>query len=114
MMSNKILIALLAAGVVTLAGCESAPMKSAEGGKPELSVEAKEALAKAEADVKAADAKKALWTTAENALKAAKAAAGKGDSATVIKDSKTASEQANLGMEQKAYPVMTPENVLKM
>lgn len=102
-MSKQIFITLAAAGVLTLAGCQSAPTKEAAG--MGISDEAKAALAKAEADVKAASAKAALWTTADNALKAAQAAAKKGDSATVIKDARVASEQAALGMGQTAYPV---------
>ena len=104
-MLKQTLIALAATGALTLAGCQSAPPAQSAG--PALTDEAKAALAKAEADVKAADSKKALWTTAEDALKAAQAAAKKGDSATVIADAKKASEHAAMGIEQKAYPVMT-------
>lgn len=71
---------------------------------PTLSEEAKQALAEAEADVKEAKAQKSLWTTAEDALKKAKDAAAKGDSAATLKFSKTASEQARLGLSQKSYP----------
>lgn len=102
-MSKQIFITLAAAGVFALAGCQSAPTKEAAGGG--ISDEAKAALAKAEADVKAANAKGALWTTAADALKAAQEAAKKGDSAAVIKDARTASEQAALGMGQTAYPL---------
>ena len=107
-MLKQTLIALAATGAVTLAGCQSAPPAApAQAAVPALTDEAKAALAKAEADVKAADAKKALWTTAEDALKAAKEAAGKGDSNAVIKNAKTASEHAKLGSDQKAYPVLS-------
>jgi murein lipoprotein len=104
-MSKQILIALAAAGVLALAGCQSAP--PATTAAPAVSDEAKAALAKAEADVKAAGAKNALWTTAEDALKAAKDAAGKGDSAAVISNAKKASDHAKMGLDQKAYPVMS-------
>lgn len=104
-MSKQILIALAAAGIVALSGCQSAPTKEAAAA-PTISDEAKAALAKAEADVKAADSKKALWTTAEDALKAAKEAEKKGDSAAVIKEAKKASDHASMGTSQKAYPVM--------
>jgi hypothetical protein len=77
---------------------ESAPAKAA------ISAEAQAALSAAQADVKTAKAKNALWTTADNALKAAEAAAGKGDSATVLKDSKVASDQAKKGLAQLNYP----------
>ena len=106
---HKILIALVTAGLVSLAGCQgSAAVKTeapAQAQMPTISPEASQALAQAEADVKAAQAQKALWTTAEDALKKAKAAAEKGDSATVIKSSKTASEQAKLGISQLQYPI---------
>lgn len=105
-MSKQIFITLAAAGLLTLAGCQSAPTKEAAAG-PAISDEAKAALAKAEADVKAASAKGALWTTAEDALKAAQEAAKKGDNATVIADARKASEHAALGMGQTAYPPTT-------
>lgn len=70
-----------------------------------VSEEASQALSKAEADVKQAKAKGALWTTATDALKKAKEAAAKGDSATTLKLSKNASDQARLGMEQLNYPL---------
>lgn len=109
-MLKQILIALAATSALTLAGCQSAPpatTAAAQPAVPALSDEAKAALAKAEADVKAASAKSALWTTAEDALKAAKEAAGKGDSAGTIKSAKTASEHAKMGMDQKAYPLLS-------
>lgn len=106
---HKILIALATFGVALLAGCQgSSAVKpeapAAEAAKPALSDEAKQALAKAEADVKEAKAQKSLWTTAEDSLKKAKDAAAKGDSAATLKFSKTASEQARLGLSQKSYP----------
>jgi murein lipoprotein len=104
-MLKQILIALAATSALTLAGCQSTPPAQASGGA--ISEEAKAALAKAEADVKAADAKKALWTTAQDALKAAKDAAAKGDSAATIKNAKVASDHAKMGTDQKAYPVMS-------
>lgn len=116
---KEILIALAAAGVLALDGCQgSAPVKpdapaapKAEAPKAEapaqLTPQASEALAKAVADVKAAEEKKALWTTASDALKQAKAAAAAKDSAAVLKYSAIASEQARLGIEQTGYPPMT-------
>jgi len=98
-MQKRILMAL-AAGALALAGCQTTP----EPAKQALSDEAKMALSWAEADVKDAQKAGMLWTTAENALKAAKDAAGKGDSATTIKQAKLASEHAKLGQAQKKYP----------
>ncbi|MDD5241246.1 MAG: hypothetical protein PHG47_05915 [Sulfuricella sp.] len=92
-----------------LGGCQgSGAVKpeavTSEAAKPALSEEARQALAKAEADIKEARTKKALWTTAENSLKKAKEAATKADSAAVLKHAKAASEQARLGLAQLSYP----------
>lgn len=124
---NKLTIALAGVAVLSLAGCEGGaldkpeasmaaakPEAGAAAGKPQaepaapvqaLSEEAGDALAKAEADVKAAQDKKALWTTALDALKQAKAAAAQYDSAAVIRYAKVASEQAKLGIAQTQYPL---------
>lgn len=108
------LITFVTFGFLLLGGCQSsgtpkpdasATAAPATAAKPALSEEAKQALAKAEADVKEAKTKSALWTTAGNALKAAQEAAAKGDSATTLKHSKTASEHARLGLAQKSYPL---------
>lgn len=105
-MSKQMLIALATAGLLVLGGCQTTPAQPDKAAAtPALSDEAKAALAKAEADVKAASAKGALWTTADAALKAAKEAAAKGDSAAVIKNAKLASEHAALGLAQKSYPL---------
>jgi len=101
-MQKHLLIAAAVASMLSLAACQTpAPAKA------ELNDEAKIALAWAESDVKTAQAQGALWTTAEIALKAAKAAAAKGDSAAAIKNAKTASTHAKLGIEQKKLPLMT-------
>lgn len=100
-------IALAGFTALFLAACATAPApKTAEAkpAAPALSDEAKSALSKAEADIKAAAAKYALWTTAESALKAAQDAAKAGDSAKVIAQSKEASTLAALGIEQTKYP----------
>lgn len=108
---HKLLIALLGSTALVLAGCQGganvkSDTKAEAPAKPALSAEAKAAVEKAEADVKAAQAKNALWTTAQDALKKAKEAADKGDSANAMKFAKTASEHAALGMQQQSYPVL--------
>ncbi|OIP19098.1 MAG: hypothetical protein AUK53_00550 [Betaproteobacteria bacterium CG2_30_59_46] len=110
---RNFMISFVAFGALLLGGCQnngmarpdpSAATPATEATKPALSAEARQALAKAETDVKEAKTKKALWTTAEGALKKAKEAAAKGDSAATLKFSKIASDQAHLGMKQLNYP----------
>lgn len=112
---SKVLLALTSAALLGLAGCadmnakkaDSAPAaKPAEAAKPALSAEAQAALAAAQTAVKDAKAKGALWTTAENALKAAEAAAGKGESDTVLKQAKLASDHVAKGLAQLNYPML--------
>lgn len=105
-MHKHILIAA-AVGMLSLAGCQSAPPPAAAPAKVTLSDEAQIALAWAESDVKTAQSQGALWTTANAALKTAKEAAAKGDSAAVIKNAKMASTHAKLGIEQKQGPLLT-------
>lgn len=102
-MQKRILMALAAASAFTLAGCQTAPSAPAVAAKPALSSEAQMALTGAEADVKEAKKVGMEWTTADAALKAAKEAAEKGDSATTLKQAKIASDQAKLGVAQKKY-----------
>ncbi len=112
------LAAIFALLALSLSGCATAPQaqtkpaapvapaKPAAPAVPALSEAAVKALAQAEADVKTAKAKHALWTTADKAVKAAKEAATTGDSATVLKESANASSQVKLGLEQLNYPSM--------
>lgn len=89
-----------------LAGCETAPVAPGAGeAKAALPSDPKAALAQAEADVKEAEARNALWTTASAALKAAQAAAAKGDWDAALKNARIASDQARLGIEQTRYPL---------
>ena len=112
---RNILISIITFSFLLLSGCQSSgttkpdssavATPAAEVAKPVLSEEARQALAKAEADVKEAKAQKALWTTAQDSLKKAQEAAAKGDSAATLKFAKTASEHARLGLMQKTYPL---------
>lgn len=91
-----------------LSACSSTPTNTAaatkEPAKPAISEAAQKALTQAEADVKNAKAKYALWTTSQSALDAALAAAKDGNSDAVLKNAKFASEQAALGIAQLSYP----------
>lgn len=99
---RKVLIALTAASLLAIGGCAVQESKPASAG---ISESAKAALAAAESAVKEAKAKGGLWTTAEDALKAAKAAAEKGDSAAVISNANKAQDHAKMGIQQTSYPV---------
>ena len=101
---QKSLLAAVAASLLTLSACQTTPPPVAA--KAELNDEAKIALSWAEADVKDAAKAGSVWTTAEDALKAAKDAAAKIDNATVIKEAKKASAQAKLGAAQAKYPLV--------
>jgi len=112
---SKVLLALTSVALLGLAGCSGLYVnqpggqpaaKAAEPAKASISAEAQAALTAAQADVKAAKAKNALWTTAESALKAAETAAEKGDSGAVLKQAKLASDQAKKGLAQLDYPVL--------
>lgn len=102
---QKVLMAWACATLLGLAGCAEMD-KKADGtpAKPVLSAEAKAALTAAQAAVKDAKAKEALWTTAEAALQAAEKAAEAGDSATVLKQSAIAQDHVKMGLAQMNYP----------
>ena len=109
---SKVLLALTSVALLGLSGCAdlyinkpgSAP--TAKAATPSISAEAQAALKQAQADVKMAKSKNALWTTAADSLKDAEAAAKKGDSAKVIKESAEASDHVRKGMAQLNYPVI--------
>jgi len=108
----KLFIALASASLLLLSGCgggtamkAEAPAAAKADQKPAISDEAKQALAKAEADVKIVKSKKILWIPVGDALKKATEAAEKGDSKAVIKNANAASELAKLNLEQSEYPL---------
>ena len=68
--------------------------------------EAKALLAQAETDVQRARAKRALWLKAWEELIAARRAIDANDSEAAIRHSASASEFAQLGLEQLAYPAV--------
>lgn len=107
---SKVLLALTSVALLGLSGCADMQTSQSEAmpaaAQATISPEAQAALSAARADVKEAKDKFALWTTAESALKSAEAAAGKGDSAAVIKDAKWASELSHKGLAQLNDPVL--------
>ena len=108
--------------VVLAAGCATEPPKVAPSPPPEpppppvavkppvdenaRAEEAKALLAQAETDVQRARARRALWLKAWEELIAARRAAAANDSEAAIRHSASASEFAQLGLEQLAYPAV--------
>ena len=71
-----------------------------------LTEEAKAMLAQAETDVQRARARHALWLKAWEDLLSARRAVATGDSSGAIRYAKQASDLAQLGLEQLAYPAV--------
>ncbi len=69
-------------------------------------LEAKALLAQAETDIQRARAKRALWLKAWEALVLARNAAAGQDHAATGRHARRASELAQLGLEQLAYPAV--------
>jgi len=87
------------------AGCSTAPSQQAAApATPELTDEAKAALANASALVKTAKANFTLWIPVDTAYKAAEAAAKTGDSATVLKECATVVDLNKIATAQASYP----------
>lgn len=106
---SKVLIALTTVALLGLTGCadmQTSKPETKAAATPTISAEAQAALSAAQADVKTAKSKNALWTTAADALKAAEAAAEKGDSATVLSKSKLASDHVKKSLAQLGYPMI--------
>jgi lipopolysaccharide export LptBFGC system permease protein LptF len=66
--------------------------------------QARAAVAAAEAAVQAAAEQRALWTTAQDALREARNALAQDDYAAAERLSRFAAEQARLGIQQLGYP----------
>ncbi len=117
----RCLAAVPVAGMLALAGCATAPSEepppaaiepvAAKAPAPKAAAdpraveeEARALLAQAETDIQRARARRALWTKAWEALVGARAALASGDFAGTIRLAGRASEFAQLGLEQLAYP----------
>ena len=107
--------------VVLIAGCAAEPPKVAPAPEPAppppvavkppvdekaRAEEAKALLAQAETDVQRARAKRALWSKAWEELVAAREALAAKDPEAAIRHSRSASDFAQLGLEQLAYPAV--------
>jgi hypothetical protein len=82
------------------------PQKPAADEGAKQMEEAKALLAQAETDVQRARAKRALWLKAWEDLIAARNAVASRDGASAIRHARRASELAQLGLEQLAYPAV--------
>jgi hypothetical protein len=116
------LAAAVAAGALGLAGCATtepgapdppgaAPVAKAIAEKPApdpraLAEEARALVAQAETDIQRARVRRALWAKAWESLVGARAAMADSDSAGAIRLARRASEFAQLGLEQLAYPAV--------
>ena len=75
-------------------------------GQNDPAARARVTVAKAEIAVEAARREHALWTTADEALRAARHALEQGDSAAAIEQARVAMEHARLGIEQSRLPLV--------
>jgi hypothetical protein len=99
-MKKGMLVACLATGLV-LAG-EALGTNQADS--DQRAQQARAAVATARAAVEAAAQKRALWTTAQGALRDAEEALAQQDYATAERLAQFAAEPAKLGIEQLGYP----------
>jgi hypothetical protein len=83
-----------------------APVVAPRNDDARLMEEAKAMLAQAETDVQRARAKRALWSRAWEDLLAARQAVAAKDSTAAVRHARRASEFAQLGLEQLAYPAV--------
>jgi hypothetical protein len=93
-------------GLVWLTPCGAAHASGGEA-SPADARRAQEAVHQAEDAVRRAQEQRALWTTAQEALERARAAAARGDYPAAIAAARFATQQARLGMEQTRYPRFT-------
>lgn len=113
----------LVAASLALSGCATiAPEEPSPGaavaltpapatGKPPVDAraqaeEARALVAQAETDIQRARARRALWSKAWEALVGARSRLAANDSAGAIRQARRASELAQLGLEQLAYPAV--------
>ena len=66
---------------------------------------AETAVADAEAAVQRANAQRALWTSAQDALRKARRALQEGNTAMAIEQARIAQQHSELGIAQKSYPL---------
>ena len=104
------------AWLLLASGCVSAPAPQPSAPQPAPAPvvstpapsadEARALLAQAETDIQRARARRALWLKAWESLLAARKAAAANDYSATIRHAREASELAQLGLEQLAYPAV--------
>ena len=95
------------AAPVTAAVAVPAPAPAGPKVDPRAQAEEARALvAQAETDIQRARARRALWSRAWEALVEARARLAANDAAGAIREARRASELAQLGLEQLAYPAV--------
>jgi hypothetical protein len=111
-------VALALAGCATTAPEEPAPSRAEAPAAPALTrkpapadpralaEEARALVAQAETDIQRARARRALWSKAWESLVGARASLAADDAAGAIRQARRASELAQLGLEQLAYPAV--------
>ena len=88
-------------GMTTSAGAFSGGSEPAR--EPSAKV-AQAAIARAERAVKRAETQRMVWTTSEEALRAARRALANGELAAAVAQARIAEEQAELAIAQNRYP----------
>jgi hypothetical protein len=81
---------------------QAGPAGAAQSARPDAR-QAQGAVQRAEEAVRHAWAQRSLWTTAQEALEQARAAAARGDYQAAVEAARFAVEQAELGMGQMRY-----------
>jgi uncharacterized protein GlcG (DUF336 family) len=81
----------------------AAAVANAKPGAQDVSA-AEAAIAEAEAAVRQAEAERALWTSAEDALRKARRALQEGDPTMAVEQARIAQKHSELGIAQKSYP----------
>jgi len=96
------IVCIVAAFAIAGAACASGV---AAGSAQKLNADvARAAIAQAERAVRRAEARRMLWTTADEALRGARRALEVGDLAAAVAQARIAREHAGLAIAQKSYP----------
>ncbi|GEM_PF-3435046 len=97
-------LALALACLPALTSCALLPANDSPAPGQSLTPPAQTALEQARAHVLSAQAQRALWVSAREAMELAETAAQAGDSAAVLRHSATVVELVRLGLAQQNYP----------